>query len=203
MSVDLLESADVTEIRLLTFLAKTIREISSAAGITSLGPAPNESPQNRNGLTSHSATTLPSDGLAMNSLTPAFAGAGSGTAAEGTGDAMADLNFEQLFGPERQMLDLGSLLGLPGDNGAQGAGGAGMATSNSDLYGLSAESGYMGEFGFGMGGMGMGFGSLDEFAMGMNLDGFGMGMGGNLMSRGNGNGHVEGKENVNFLGDGA
>jgi len=40
MSVDLLESADISETRLSTYIAKTIRDTSRAAGITGIGDEP-------------------------------------------------------------------------------------------------------------------------------------------------------------------
>lgn len=44
MSIDLLESGDLSETRISTYLAKTIRDISRAAGITGIGSATYDDP---------------------------------------------------------------------------------------------------------------------------------------------------------------
>jgi hypothetical protein len=139
MSVDLLESADLSETRLSTYLAKTIRDISRAAGITVPGIAP-IAYQDPAAVDSrpHTSTSYPPVGVELVQGTEG-----------GEGPAAFDLeNFLQI----ESQLDLGYLLGLPGDNSAAVQGAPGWSFSG-------------GEFEFGLNGLGM-----DQQAMGM--DGF-------------------------------
>ncbi|ORX33857.1 hypothetical protein BD324DRAFT_206404 [Kockovaella imperatae] len=179
MSVDLLESADVTEIRLPTFLAKTIRDIASAAGMTALGPSAwdveksekrlGQSPQapgDGDSVLDHRESTgmshrqddplgfgdMVSGGIHENgpSLGPGIGGSGIGQSAgpNAGGDTIPD--YDSIFGSDRQLMDLGSLLGLPGDNGTLGQN---QSFGSGDVFNFGSD-GYMNEFGFAMGGLG-------------------------------------------------
>ena len=205
MSVDLLESADLSETKLATFLARTIRDVSRAAGITVFAGAGGTA---ANGQAISSVVNTPAPPQAGPDDRPPAAGSGSGTgtsagsfdgvdfaqftnganmgahalgtvggAGLGPGQGGSGGGVNGAFGVNgmtttgeddpfdlenylqlEQQLDLGYLLGLPGDNGNQGNQGA-------LNYGTGV---FEGEFGFGMGGMGVG----------VQNSGFGGGMGG-------------------------
>ena len=202
MSVDLLESADLSETKLATFLARTIRDVSRAAGITIFAggngatgngqaipsvvntPAPQQMTEDHTagiGGMGSGAGAGPGafDTVDFDQFTngggmggQSLGGLGAGLAGQGTGanvngmlgaNGMAAPGEDDPFDLENylqleQQLDLGYLLGLPGDNGNQGNQGA-------LNYGTGV---FEGEFGFGMGGMGVG----------VQNGGFGSGMGG-------------------------
>ena len=145
-AVDLLENADLSETRLSTYLGKKIKEAAQAAGLlTPLG----------------SATT--SHGTSAHVLTPPAAGPGQ-QEDQSALDASTVLPFvgledeapnvsvnngngfdlDDFFALENE-LNLGYLLGLPGDV----AGAGGTQTLNFGSGGTS------GEFGWAMGGMGV------------------------------------------------
>ena len=184
MSVDLLESSDVTEVRLPTFLAKTIREIAVAAGITSLGTSAydEEKPEKRSSNPSapdfsldHATSTgvqtssspIVGLGAALPGLTPHPSAAPNPGA---NGDAP---DFADPFS-DRQMFDLSSLLGLPGDNGAQGEN---NNFGHGEMFHFGPQDGYMSEFGFGMGSLAglNGLGGLTDMGNLGNVAPLGMG----------------------------
>ncbi len=123
MSVDLLESADISETRLSSYLAKTIRDISRAAGIAGMGPV--EYADDKPAVDMRTSHTE----VIEQEVTP--------------------FDLGSFFQIESQ-LDMGYLLGLPGDNSAMQLGGG---------VGGFGSNGYSSEFGFGMGGIAMGLGS--------------------------------------------
>jgi hypothetical protein len=149
MSVNVLESSDMSETRLSTYLAKTIRDISRAAGISGMSPLPRHPD-----LEAQSKYTLPP-------LVP-----------DGSGIVPEALNVNRLLQVDDQF-DLGYLLGLPGDGNAVLAPGllGGMAGGLGNGIGGTVgglENEYNWEFGFGMGGLG----SLGNgFPLGFSGDG--------------------------------
>lgn len=161
MSVDLLESADMSETRLSTYLAKTIRDISRAAGIVvpGISPIDYEDPSAVDSRP-HTATSYPHP-PALDALLAQGNGSDGANVTEGGTTTMSHtqsngngngeiFDLENFLQVESQ-LDLGYLLGLPGDNSAAVQGGNGWTFGGN-------------EFEFGLGGLGMG--------QGMNLDGF-------------------------------
>jgi hypothetical protein len=143
MSVNLLESGDLSETRLSTYLAKTIRDVSRAAGIAGiaeLSPPPRysdpEAPESHPHRADSYLAPLTNDNTA-------------------TGSARGGFDLDNFLQVDSQ-LDLGYLLGLPGDNNSVVApsllGGLG-STGNGGLGGMSGA--WNPEFGFGLG--------LDEF----------------------------------------
>lgn len=132
MSVDLLESADMSETRLSLYLAKTIREISKAGGISipGLGPppfhegtsAPASRPGSRGAGVLSSAddlsASLASNGGGGGGGAAGIGGMGSGMGAGGGGGLQEDtsaFDWENFLQTENN-LELGLLLGLPGDD---------------------------------------------------------------------------------------
>jgi len=130
MSIDLLELGDMSETRLSTYLAKTIREISRAAGIVLSG---NDVVENGHVTAGGSRPPLayPADGV----------GDVSG-GANGNGVAGSGFDLETFLGLENHY-DIGHLLGLPGTID----GGGGVQGS----MGKGGFGGFPGEFRFGLG----------------------------------------------------
>ena len=123
MSIDLLESADISETRLSTYLAKTIREISRAAGISGIGTVEYDDQETGTGeLRSHVSGVYPGQ-------------------VEGEPE-ITSFDLENFLQIENQF-DLGYLLGLPGDNSVS------MSNGMNGVMG----NGYTGEFGFGISGL--------------------------------------------------
>lgn len=142
MSVDLLEQGDLSETRLSTYLAKTIRDISRAAGITVPGLEPADAvdsaevahgsyaPFGFAQLGNGAANGLDGGNGFNGSQTDinghdAGGGAGAGQGADaamsgalGT-DTSTAFDLDGFFQVENS-LDLSYLLGLPGDNAGQG-----------------------------------------------------------------------------------
>ena len=129
MSVDLLESADTSETRLSTYLAKTIRDISRGAGITGVAGIEYDDPSQPRPGPQATNTTAPQN-------------VGGGVLTERIGET-ASFDMENLSEVENQLV-LGHLLGLPGDDGA-GQSGSGWN------WGVNGYTGYTGEFGFAVG----------------------------------------------------
>ncbi|KAK8869531.1 hypothetical protein IAR55_000097 [Kwoniella newhampshirensis] len=179
MSIDLLEAGELSETRLSTYLAKTIRDIARAADIGGIGQ-----PDGEEDL----GPSRPQSAHA--SLPPTFDSTQPTSSVLGAFDMESFLQFES-------QLDLGYLLGLPGDNSAivggsmtslagpdNTAGGGGMmnaamnlnqggmmggngggvpslfatATGQGGIYSSGGGMGPSAEFTYGMGGMGYGVG---------------------------------------------
>ncbi|KAL0254206.1 hypothetical protein I308_101586 [Cryptococcus tetragattii IND107] len=170
MSVDLLQTGELSETRLSTYLAKTIRDIARAAGINGLGPR--ESAED-SGWESRPQSA---QGSGASATGVAASGSGQATGASGDGADNApppDLAFDMdAFLQFESQLDLGYLLGLPGDSGAFPAT-TGAGQDGQNLNGVDNGAGAQGvqgvldaagevfnEFGFGMAGMAMGYGGL-------------------------------------------
>lgn len=130
MSVDLLESSDITEIRLPTFLAKTIRDIAVSAGITTLGTSvyDQEYPARRVAIDRKNASNPIDDPSSqdhngtehLDSDTRIGFDANMMGSADEPGSSIIDgINFSDPFA-DGQMFDLASLLGIPGDNTVHG-----------------------------------------------------------------------------------
>lgn len=169
MSVDLLESADVSETRLATFLARTIRDVSRSAGVAASN-APDPMADAPGGLRTFNTPGLPhanddTPGLLdqgeVSHLDHGKGQVGLDELGDMAGDEASDLdNYLQL----EQQLDFGLLLSLPGDGGNQG---------NQGTLGYGA-GGFDGEFGFGPGVMGFGvqdngYGNSLTEGLGLNL----------------------------------
>ncbi|WVQ87185.1 hypothetical protein IAS59_000908 [Cryptococcus gattii] len=170
MSIDLLQTGELSETRLSTYLAKTIRDIARAAGINGLGPR--ESAED-SGWESRPQSA---QGSGASATGVAASGSGQATGASGDGTDNApppDLAFDMdAFLQFESQLDLGYLLGLPGDSGAFPAT-TGAGQDGQNLNGVDNGAGAQGvqgvldaagevfnEFGFGMAGMAMGYGGL-------------------------------------------
>lgn len=155
MSVDLLESADVTEIRLPSFLAKTIRDIALTAGIPNLGPSAYDQEKSLHQLDVPSLSVAPSvsDQLAGRHVSNPLIGSSTTLpefVQQQSGVVPVDnLDLSEPF-TDREMFDLSSLLGLPADLGAQG--------DPNNFFGGDMlafdQGGYMSEFGFENGALG-------------------------------------------------
>lgn len=152
MSVDLLESSDVTENRLPTFLAKTIRDIALSAGITTLGTSvyDEEYPSRRVAIDRNGASNPIDDHSSQDHNGTEHLGSNTNIGldsdlsgfANQPGSSIIDvLSLSNPFA-DSQMFDLASLLGLPGDSTIHG--------DNSNLCaGTSFRNepdGYMAEF---------------------------------------------------------
>ena len=155
MSIDLLESSDLSETRLATYLAKTIRDISRAAGIDVSPPMGYDEPESNGARSNTNLSYSVPEGKTTDEVNGVSAGGGGGGNGNGSGNGIGGgsglgglgqgFDLENFLQIESQ-LDLGLLLSLPGDNTpTQGNG-------TSLNYG---SGGYTGEFGFGMGGMGV------------------------------------------------
>jgi len=139
MSVDLLESADVSETRMSTYLAKTIKDLSRAAGILNIGNASAPTPAPAVVVAKEDEQITKNTDIPLFDPTLGFEDGSNGNVDAG------GFNMDDFFQLENE-LDLSYLLGLPGDNGNAG-------TQGGLNYGTG---GFTGEFGFGMGGMGVG-----------------------------------------------
>lgn len=153
MSVDLLETADLSETRLSTYLAKTIKDLSRAAGITNIGnpPVSTPAPTASNVTTNDNLPVVKDTDIPLFDPTLGFAEDGS------NGNATA-FDLDAFFQMDNE-LDLSYLLGLPGDNGNTG-------TQGGLNYG---SGGFTGEFGFGMGGISVGPTPNMGLSMGMGF----------------------------------
>lgn len=169
MSIDLLQTGELSETRLSTYLAKTIRDIARAAGINGLGPrdSAEDSGWESRPQSAHGSGT---------SATGVVSGSGQATGALGDGADNApppELPFDMdTFLQFESQLDLGYLLGLPGDSGAfsvamgtnqggQNGNGIDNGAGTQGVQGvLDAAGEVFNEFGFGMAGMAMGYGGL-------------------------------------------
>ena len=139
MSIDLLESSDLSETRLGTNLAKTLRDVGRAAGISGLGrdDASDETSVERRGDERPQANTGATPAPTFDFNVPTFA----------TGNQP---NLGDFFQSQDE-LDLSYLLGLSREgDGTLLQNGADWSNSNSGNPGLFPD------FGFGMGGMGTG-----------------------------------------------
>ncbi|WVR05443.1 hypothetical protein IAU60_002459 [Kwoniella sp. DSM 27419] len=152
MSIDLLEAGELSETKLSTYLAKTIRDIARAAEIGGFGRTESEDSGDSRPPSAH-ASMPPQPDVASNA--PDLTG----------------FEIDSFMGFENQ-LDLNYLLGLPGDNSLLLApstngqasngdttpllsGAGGFANSNTNgVLGLTASTPDFNEFSFGMGGMG-------------------------------------------------
>lgn len=215
MAVTLLETADLSETRLSTYLAKTIREISRAAGITGLTPStsvagpegeedgaegkgfaagqgvfmgdlggngPGQSGAGYQTQLSVSGTGLypSSSGGPLMNWTGLGIGPGSGSgsgAGTSTANANTNANANPTYRPTAEepfdlesflqlesQVDLGYLLGLPGDAGAGGAS-MGFGTGGDETPTVPSGSG-LGWGGWDQGGIG-------EFEFGGGISGAG------------------------------
>lgn len=170
MSIDLLQTGELSETRLSTYLAKTIRDIARAAGINGLGP--------RESAEDSGWESRPQSAQGSGAWATGVAASGSGQATGASGDGAdnappPDLAFDMdAFLQFESQLDLGYLLGLPGDSGAFSAT-TGAGQDGQNLNGVDNGAGAQGvqgvldaagevfnEFGFGMAGMAMGYGGL-------------------------------------------
>ncbi|OCF39443.1 hypothetical protein I317_06767 [Kwoniella heveanensis CBS 569] len=167
MSIDLLEAGELSETKLSTYLAKTIRDIARAAEISGLGSVSEEIAETRPPSNRNSEPPQPDP-------------------ATSAGPDLSMFDIDAFLGFESQ-LDLNYLLGLPGDNSAilptVGAGGAQPGNMTPSFI-----SGIGGNSSSGNGGGGGGIGGLGEpatpgfnaeFSFGMNgLGGYGLSSGG-------------------------
>ncbi|WVF71872.1 hypothetical protein IAT40_006682 [Kwoniella sp. CBS 6097] len=174
MSIDLLEAGELSETKLSTYLAKTIKDIARAAEIGGMGSGSEDAPETRPPSNRNSEPPQPDPTNA--------------------GPDLSVFDIDAFLGFESQ-LDLNYLLGLPGDNSAilpTAVGTAGAQTGNvtpsfggnpSGTGGLvdSTTPGFNSEFSFGMNGMG-GYG----FGFGGNGGGNGMWNFGEPTSEGDG-----------------
>lgn len=139
MSIDLLESADLSETRLGSNLAKTLRDVGRAAGISGLGrdDVPDDTSIERRGDERPQATFGPTPAPTFDFNPPAFA--------SGNPSSLGD------FFQSQDELDLSYLLGLTRE-------GDGMLLQNGGDWSNSnpGNPALFTDFGFGMGGMGTG-----------------------------------------------
>lgn len=155
MSVDLLESADVTEIRLPTFLAKTIREIALAGGITGLGASTySEGPLDTRVSFPRDIALQTAGNTMLNQGHQGQAGLFGSNPMIGPSSTLSDFARQagsmfdnQVFADpfsDKQMFDFSSLLGLSGDQSGKGDAGN---LFGGDPFGFE-QDGFMSEFGF-------------------------------------------------------
>ncbi|WWD16207.1 hypothetical protein CI109_100633 [Kwoniella shandongensis] len=193
MSIDLLEVGEMSETRLSTYLAKTIRDIARAADILGLGPPSGEG-NDETGQGQGQGQSRPSSSH-DNTTTTQFDSQNQPDLSSFDMDSF--LQFES-------QLDLGYLLGLPGDNSALfsglglGLGGTmtpisnSLGTTNTStlISGLGVDTGGFEGASFVGPGQGSGSGSgtfnglSSEFSYGMS--GIGSVFGGMGMVNGNG-----------------
>ena len=145
MSVDLLESADLSETRLSSYLAKTIRDLSRSACITNIGNPVAATPAPTVSITNDEAHSTQKTDVPLFDPSLVFTDDGSSANGHGNGNGAGSFDLEEFFQIGNE-LDLSYLLGLPGDIGNTG-------TQGELNYG---SGGFTGEFGFGMGGMSVG-----------------------------------------------
>jgi hypothetical protein len=139
MSIDLLESADLSETRLGTNLAKTLRDVGRAAGIPGLGrdDVPDETSIERRGDERPQTTSGPTPAPTFDFNVPALA----------TGNQPSLGDFFQ----SQDELDLSYLLGLTREGDGSLLQNGGDWSNNN-----SGNSAMFPDFGFGMGAMGTG-----------------------------------------------
>ncbi|WVQ78436.1 hypothetical protein IAT38_000522 [Cryptococcus sp. DSM 104549] len=206
LAIGLLEAGELSETRLSTYLAKTIRDIARAAEIGGMGPpGPSESAPgsvhegegersrpssahgNAAGPSASGTTTNPQPGA--NGSTPLPTSGLTDPAAANTDPLAFDMDSFLQF---ESQLDLGYLLGLPGDSpGVPPSGTAGGAGGAQGMLDALDAAGFNSEFSFGMGGMGglgMGMGGYAPPGGQGSGWGAGVGMGGNQMPGGGMNG---------------
>lgn len=139
MSIDLLELSDLSETRLGTNLAKTLRDIGRAAGVSGVGKddAQDDIPQDRRGDERPPIITGSTPAPMFDVNMPNF-------------NAGNPPNLEDFFQSQNE-LDLTYLLGLPtdGDRSLLPDGGNWSTNNTGNLASFT-------DFGFAMGGMGQG-----------------------------------------------
>jgi len=153
MSIDLLESADLSETRLGSNLAKTLRDVGRAAGIPGLGrdDVPDETSIERGGDERPETTTGPTPAPTFDFNAPGFAA--------GNEPSLGD------FFQSQDELDLSYLLGLTREGDVTLLQNGGDWSNNN-----SRNSALFPDFGFGTGGMGTG---PPSFSWNGTLDGLG------------------------------
>jgi hypothetical protein len=139
MSIDLLESSDLSETRLATNLAKTLRDVGRAAGVSGVGreDVPDEAPIGRRGNEPPQANTGSTPAPTFDFNVPAST-AGNPASLGDFFQSQDELDLSYLLGLSRE--GDGTLLQNPGDWSNSNPG-------NTSLFP---------DFGFGMGGMGTG-----------------------------------------------
>lgn len=159
MAVDVLESGDLSETRLSTFLGRTIRDIARAGGIKGLGTTPvppGSAPNSQSGRSDHP------EGEGEGNMQPVYE------------QDLPAFDLDSFLGFEHH-LNLESLLGLPGDGSLAGGvvpdgWNGGFSLPMEQNWAQMPAAGLMGEFEFGIGASGggglgwMGFdsGSADQ-----------------------------------------
>ncbi|WRT67431.1 uncharacterized protein IL334_004402 [Kwoniella shivajii] len=178
MSIDLLEIGELSETKVSTYLAKTIRDIARAAEISGIGlplarmGASGDGDGSEQGIERPQSSHNHTDSIQPNLL-------------ESTQNDLSTFEMDSFLQFENSM-DLGYLLGLPGDNSLllpntnPPFGNTGTNTPNSNLLGtggngpplnnpgINGNNGFNAEFAYGMNGIGsygltgMWFGDNDE-----------------------------------------